>query len=158
MIHTQNQLTWKKVITACCVIVAIPLLTSCFFKVANRSATQLLSLAVIESNSMPFDEFNQRIVNTPLESIPWASDPLEVAMKFVSISGGKQRVITLDDSSSASHVVLIIDKITDDSVRGYRYDIKLESESNRYLIIDAQESWNCWEDRGHQEYSNDPCT
>jgi hypothetical protein len=56
-------------------------------------------------------------------------------------------------------VTLIFDNIPDDdSISGYRYDLKLEKNVNGSLrIIEAKESWRCWLDRGHREFSVEPC-
>lgn len=46
----------------------------------------------------------------------------------------------------------------DDSVSGYKYQFVLEIDDNGFWkVIEAKESWACWPDRGHHDFSIEPC-
>lgn len=45
-----------------------------------------------------------------------------------------------------------------DSVSCYKYRFVFErNENERWIITEAQESWACWPDRGHQDFSTEKC-
>ena len=54
--------------------------------------------------------------------------------------------------------ILIFDSVPDDdSVSGYRYDIRLKESGNNFDIVYVKESGRCWSDRGHRFFSVEPC-
>lgn len=63
----------------------------------------------------------------------------------------------MNKTESGYNAIMIFDNIPDDSIRGYRYDIKIEENQDKLQISDAHKRWNCWEGRGHKGYSNEPC-
>ncbi|VAW69850.1 hypothetical protein MNBD_GAMMA09-2499 [hydrothermal vent metagenome] len=65
-----------------------------------------------------------------------------------------------DDSQDIYTAILIFDNIPDDdSVSGFRYDIRLKRNSPElFVITQAKRSWRCWEDRGHRYFDTAPCS
>lgn len=54
--------------------------------------------------------------------------------------------------------ILIFDSVPDDdSVSGYRYDIRLKESGNNFDIVYVKESGRCWNGRGHRFFSVEPC-
>lgn len=47
----------------------------------------------------------------------------------------------------------------DDSVSGYKYRFVLAKDNSGFWkLIEAKESWACWPDRGHRDFSIEPCS
>jgi hypothetical protein len=64
----------------------------------------------------------------------------------------------MDGGQSVYGVVLVFDDVPDDdSSSGYRYDIKLNESNDKLEIVSMKESWRCWPDRGHRDFSTEPC-
>ena len=46
----------------------------------------------------------------------------------------------------------------DDSIKSYKYLITFKQDrAGLWTATEAKESWACWPDRGHQEFSIEPC-
>lgn len=137
--------------------------SACSTSDSNQNTINLLSLETAGYKSISFDGFNKKITNASTASKEWTKDPVLIAHSFVGGSFGKEVVISIDKTDSGYNATMIFDKTPDDSIRGYRYDIKI-SENNsvmqnqaKFQISDARKRWNCWEGRGHKGYSNEPC-
>ena len=81
------------------------------------------------------------------------SAPVDIALKIVgTFAGSTQHIVQVNEGSetpSASRVTVIRDGLLDDSVRGERWDIRLErTASGVWRIAEVKRAWRCW--RGAQ--------
>lgn len=82
----------------------------------------------------------------------WAGQYLDAQKSLVYV----EKRSNIDDSIFDG--IFIFDRVPgDDSVSGYRYDIQLKANADKFEIVKLDESWRCWPDRGHQYFSADPC-
>ncbi len=117
-----------------------------------------LSEKPLTYKTIEFANFNIRIQNAFESEEKWPKDPALIANEFTDGPFGKHTILSVNKVDTGYDIVIIYDKITDDSVRGYRFDINIEENGTGLLqLTDARKSWSCWEDRGHQDYSNEPC-
>jgi hypothetical protein len=54
-------------------------------------------------------------------------------------------------------VVVTLDGLLDDSVRAERWTLAFEQDEDVYRLTEAHWAQRCQPDRGHQEFSPDPC-
>jgi hypothetical protein len=143
-------------------VLALSLLISCSSQHIRGSNNDLLSIPVNGFESIDLDSLNRR-----LQQITQASGATEslyvVLAKLWSEPYSRNSAITIkmieNVEFEAYTATLIFDNIPDDdSVSGYRYDIKLKKDLHGILhIIEAKKSWRCWQDRGHYDFSVEPC-
>lgn len=92
----------------------------------------------------------------------WVYDALQVALSVVGVFEGRSQSITRTyDSADAprkAEIVVIEDGYLDDSLRGARYQIMLESDAQGVWRPTAVEkAWRCWPGRGHETFGKEPC-
>lgn len=117
---------------------------------------------VAEAQYIPIDyeNFNKSIMSTKAEE--WTSDPLTVSLKFTGpFEGLTQNIERKNDSAESpgsTTIVIINEGLLDDSVMGEKYFLILKkTEHGAWLITSARKMVKCWKDRGHQDYSKEPC-
>jgi uncharacterized protein len=81
------------------------------------------------------------------------SAPLDIVLKIVGeFEGSTQHIIQVNEGSeapSACRITVLRDALTDDSVRGERWDIALEkTTASVWSIKEVKRAWRCW--RGEQ--------
>lgn len=129
---------------------------------ANGDSEQTLLDVPVES-SKPFDaSFLNDILARQSEQGQSASSSLLAALVSLAPDTAPQAsmILTARDSDTGNYrAIAIFDAVPDDdSVSGYRYDITVRIGNGGVLeIIEGSESWRCWEDRGHQTFSTEPC-
>lgn len=97
----------------------------------------------------------------PRKRRAWVYDPLQVALRLVGDFEGRSQSITrIHDSADtprAAEVIVIEDGYLDDSVRGARYHITLESDQGVWRPTAVARGWRCWPGRGHETFAKQPC-
>lgn len=141
---------------------ALSLLISCSSQNKKSSNIDLLSIPINGFELINLDSLNRR-----LQQITQKSDTPDnlyvVVSKLWSEPSSRNSSISIDkiedDTFEVYAATLIFDNIPDDdSISGYRYDIKLKKDLQGILqIIEAKQSWRCWQDRGHRYFSVEPC-
>ena len=111
---------------------------------------------------IPHQDFNTKVAAARERGEAWVKSPLQVALKLVGDNQEcRQRNIEIKSTPEAfrdAHVVITEDGFLDDSVRGVRYELKLRrSPRGEWQVQAAAKTWRCWEGRGHQDYSTEPC-
>jgi hypothetical protein len=140
-------------------IVFLMLLISC---IPNYENDDLLSIPVeserlISTKDLQYyrEEFrkykNEKNLIVLLSKI-WGGSYVDANNMMVSV---KKSLINNDILYDA---ILIFDSVPDDdSVSGYRYNIRLKENDDSFDIVYVKESGRCWNDRGHRLFSVEPC-
>ena len=127
----------------------------------NRVA-ELLSLPVNSTNSLEVKEFNENMLKDKQAGRPWGVDPVLVINGFTSLGIGQDSAMSMLQGSEGAgkrQVVVINDGFSGDSVRGERFDLVLQKDSEAFwIVLKARYSWRCWPDRGHDDFSTVPCS
>lgn len=116
-------------------------------------------LAVPFSQGQALSEVDIRAIEvTASASARKASNPAAFLGQLWPGYHSQQQLIHSYKLNSGTKATIIFDGIQDDSVRAYRFDIDLNKTSdNMWQLQDIIESWRCWDDRGHQDFSIKPC-
>lgn len=87
----------------------------------------------------------------------WVKDPLLIAHHLFG-SEAKTQVRSVETTGGQAKVIAINDGLSDDSVRGERYELELMRQADgSWLPSRARRSWRCWPSRGHASFSAAPC-
>jgi hypothetical protein len=105
-------------------------------------------------------EFNAMVARAASKGESWARSAILVALKLVGEEiECSSRVIEVKSPPEefASATITITDQgLLDDSVKGYKYRLRLEKRPDRtWRITEALKAWNCY--RGHKDFSTEPC-
>lgn len=126
-----------------------------------QTGADLLAVAVKSSEARPHAEFNGAMAKAAAAGETWTRDPAIVARRFGEFGTERSGVLVLKGSgehSSRYDIIAVADGFTDDSVRGRRLDIKLESNGDEsWRVTEARVSWRCWPERGHQTFGTEAC-
>jgi hypothetical protein len=110
-----------------------------------------------------FTDFNKQIDNASTANEIWTKMPDQVIAKIIpQFSEIRSRTIEMvspsaEDSDSLT-VVVTDDGFLDDSIRGekHKFELKMNAQGV-WKVASAGKAWRCWENRGHQDYSTQPC-
>ncbi len=144
------------------------LTTSCHFQDDENSGHNLLLIPIKDSRLIDYQDFDNRLtqITHKLQTTDNSNEidnPLFIISQIWFEPYSRNTVASIEtnkgDSFYAYAVILIFDDIPDDdSVSGYRYDIKLKKDSKGvWQVIEARKSWRCWQDRGHRYFGIEPC-
>ena len=132
------------------------------YSIPNYEDDNLLSISVESERNISNKElqyyqaellrYNDEKNLIVLLSKVWAGTYVGAGNMTVSV---KKNLINHDILYDA---ILIFDSVPDDdSVSGYRYDIRLKESGNNFDIVYVKESGRCWNGRGHRFFSVEPC-
>lgn len=137
-------------------------ISACIKPADQETSADLLSVAVNHPQPLPFAAFNQRLIDATASKAEWANDPVLLIHTFFGASSGRTLVLTINKIGGPENIhkaILIVDGSDDDSIRGYRYDIKLGKNTQEiWQILEAGKSWRCWKERGHTDFSAENCS
>ena len=114
-----------------------------------------------KGQTMSFSDFNQEIVVGLANNQTWVNSPIEIAMKFLGADmETRLKTIELEEKGSKNEVSIAVidDGYLDDSIRGGIVILQMSKNDQLWQIKKASQAWNCWRDRGHQDYSTEPCS
>ena len=143
-------------------IFALSLLIFCSCQKKEDLFADLSSISVNDSEVIDHTDLNRQLLEA-MQNTKRTDNPLPVLYGLFFEPHAKNSLITIhkvtDDHLDKYKVTLIFDTIPDDdSVRGYRYDLKLKKNAEGlWEITEARKSWRCWPDRGHRFFSAEPC-
>lgn len=146
---------FEKILTVVCIII----LFSCESSV---NSAELLSVRVESTTPVAGDELkyykaglaNQKGAGNVMLDVyrVWGDHYPNAKFTASSMETHKEVDHTLYE------ITVIFDGVPDDdSVRGYRYDMKISSRNGALSVVALDESWRCLSDRGHQGFSSEPC-
>lgn len=90
------------------------------------------------------------------------SAPVDIALKIVgAFAGSTQHIVQVNEGNeapSASRVTVMRDGLLDDSVRGERWDIRLERTApGVWRIAEVKRAWRCWRGAQRDGFAATPC-
>jgi hypothetical protein len=140
-----------------------PLYVACKANKADRAetASDLLRLPVSSQREKPFADFNRTAAEAASRGEDWPQDPVLFARRFSGRHSERIGAWSMEGTGerpSRYRLVVISDGFLDDSVRGERLEMLLVRSAGEYWQVgEARSSVRCWEDRGHQDFSGEPC-
>ena len=151
-------------ITACFFI----LIMSCHSQDDKNASHHLLLIPIKGSSLIDHQDFDNRLtqITHKLQTTDNSNEvdnPLFIISQIWSEPYSRNTVASIEkttgDSFDTYTAILIFDGIPDDdSVSGYRYDIKLKKDAKGvWQVTEARKSWRCWQDRGHRYFGIEPC-
>lgn len=107
--------------------------------------------------------FNKKLEKAVADKKDWVTMPTQVVANLVEqFSETRSRNIEIvskfADVTDDLTVIVTDDGYADDSVRGvqYKFQIKL-NEQGTWKVVSAEKAQRCWEGRGHDDYTAEPC-
>jgi hypothetical protein len=127
----------------------------------TSTASELLRVPVSNQREKPFEEFNRQAREAAARGDAWPRDPILLTRQFSGRHSERVGAWSMEGSGerpSRYRIVAISDGFLDDSVRGERLEVLLTRGPDEvWQIAEARTSVRCWEDRGHQDFSGEPC-
>lgn len=115
------------------------------------------------SISIDVSDFNKKIAKASAANEIWVRFPTQVLAKWLPQfeEFGSRNIEMRSEFADATDflkVTVIDDNYADDSVRGEKYMVELAKDGQGvWKIVSAGKSWVCQQNRGHQDYSIEPC-
>ncbi|MEZ5429298.1 MAG: hypothetical protein R2747_23825 [Pyrinomonadaceae bacterium] len=113
---------------------------------------------------LDINPFNLKIQKASAAKESWVKFPTQVVVQLIpEFDQFRTRTIEMKsefaDVAENLTVIVTDDGYADDSVRGERYwfEIKKDSVSGVWIVVSAKRAWVCQQNRGHQDYSTEPC-
>jgi len=138
------------------------LVTSCYSLKTGGISKSLLDVVVKGSQIINHEIYNKRLASMPATTD--GGNLYQVLSEIWFIENARSSVISIKkvehDYKNTYAATVIYDNVPDDdSVSGYRFDITIKGKSNNtWELTEVKESWRCWKDRGHREFSVAPCS
>jgi hypothetical protein len=109
--------------------------------------------------TVPVEAFNEHTQST---DEPWERDLAALVSVFVDAGATDSARRTFDavsrDEGQSATATLVLDALFDDSVRARRYDVEARRRPNgTWELLAARWTQLCRRDRGHQDFSAEPC-
>lgn len=108
-------------------------------------------------------DFNKKIAEAAAKNEEWVKFPTQVIARWLPpFEEFGSRNIEMNsefaDVTDFLKVVVTDDQYADDSVRGERYWVEIKKDAKGvWQIVSAKRAWICRQNRGHQDYSIEPC-
>lgn len=127
----------------------------------TEAAGELLRVPVKSQREKPFADFNRSAAEAAGRGEDWPQDPVLFARRFSGRHSERLGAWSMEGTGerpSRYRLVVISDGFLDDSVRGERLELLLVRGAGEFWqVAEARSSIRCWEDRGHQDFSAEPC-
>jgi hypothetical protein len=110
-----------------------------------------------QSGTLPVAAFNARAERV---DEPWERDLAKVTDEFLALGEQESGSRSFQSSSSGDSATasLLIDGLSDDSVRARSYDLTFTRRADgTWRIASARWAQRCQQGRGHQTFSPEPC-
>lgn len=131
-------------------------LASCVVEAQAETPAALLGLPST-SKPYPLEPLREAVGRAALAEERWVTDPMLVA-HHLCVSEARTQVRSAETTGGRAKVIAINDGLSDDSVRGERYELELlQQPDGSWLPTRARLSWRCWPSRGHASFSAVPC-
>lgn len=130
------------------------ILISCLIGCQSNSTEQMRPLDLEKINHTLLSKQKQDFsVNYGLMSLLEESNYIILSSDNVSIN-------LAQDRKNNSHTALIENYAApgDDSIKSYKYLLTFKrNKEGLWVVTEARESWSCWPERGHQDFSTKSC-
>ncbi|WP_223671266.1 hypothetical protein [Kangiella shandongensis] len=134
-------------------LLIIASLTFGIFSCSSNNSDQMKNLDV--------EQLNQELLTLQSTTPPTYSLPgLLEQLNFIKPSSQELTLSISKDKKKNSYLVSItnLNVPGDDSISSYKYLFTIKNnQSGKLIFTEAQESWSCWPDRGHQDFSTEKC-
>ncbi len=113
-----------------------------------------------EDGALPVAAFNEHVERA---GGGWTRSPLLVAINFLAIDGQGAGKTTIEveatpEGGDEAAVTVTLDGLLDDSVRAHRTAVALERQADgSWRLRSARREQRCWPERGHEDFSTEPC-
>ena len=92
----------------------------------------------------------------------WERSPVIAAAEFLHLgerSATRTSVVatTTGEGAGPHSVIVTLDGLLDDSVRAERWTLEFEPENETYVLASATWAQRCQPERGHQDFTAEPC-
>jgi hypothetical protein len=93
----------------------------------------------------------------------WERSPVTAAAEFLRLDERRAARTTVDSEASSGEgtgpvtVVVVLDGLTDDSIRSERWSLGFEQSDGAYALTAALREQRCQPGRGHQDFTADAC-
>ena len=131
----------------------------------TETSSELKTEGIVSSYSDYYvGKFNQNSYQSFLHKQMWTTDMLQVALKIPGTSLNECKSVIIEilkpsaEESETSVILITLDGLMDDSVRAKKYKLNMKRrEEGWWEVSQAKQAQSCWPQRGHQEFSGDPC-
>lgn len=127
---------------------------SCLIGCQSNSTEQMRPMDLDKINLSLLSKQKQTpSVNSGLMSLLEESNYIIPSSENISINLSKNR-------ENNSYTALIENHSVpgDDSIKSYKYLLNFNRNKEDYWVVtEAKESWSCWPERGHQDFSTESC-
>ncbi|MCC9042871.1 hypothetical protein LNQ81_09300 [Myroides sp. M-43] len=108
-------------------------------------------------NQDQINTLNKSIIEHKLNSIEMIMQ--EYAPEDVDAEGNYTYIITKANTNDPNKYTLTLleDGINDDSKKALKVIMTVEKKKDNYKVISIKESYQCWKNRGHQDWGADYC-
>ena len=126
-------------------------------------APELPEAIEAKSEAVDFASFNQELTAAKASQEYWTATPILIALKFVGEGMDcRKKTIEVESMSGVEYidklrVIITEDGLLDDSIRGIKHIVRMSRKDGNWQITKASRSWCCWNNRGHVDYSSEPC-
>lgn len=138
------------------------LLCCCGPTAEQEISESLMGLPVESYRLVDCAGLNEAITTAAGQGDAWASDPVDIARRFVGSSGARSMDIWRQDDhgeqADSTTVIIVEDGYLDDSIRGMWHRFRLaRSADDTWRIVEVRRAYRCW--RGHHldGYSKELC-
>lgn len=118
---------------------------------------------VFFKSGLPFLYFALAACSEPAPSqVALINGPLGVALASAASQLEEVTNLTIEqramgESPTTANVKIILEDLSDDSVRGKKMYFDLSRDGDNWSIISTRTQYKCWNGRGHTDYSVDRC-
>ena len=117
---------------------------------------------VINAKSIQYIELDFSGLNVQAKSKSYGSAE-EILAAYYNFpvgesEGGKPEFNTISLSDGSQQVIMIHDKLMDDSMRGIRLEMIAIEDNGMWTVQSLRKTWKCWEGRGHEGWGTAPCS
>lgn len=93
---------------------------------------------------------------------PWEGSAAMAAAEFLRLDERTATTTTIEgragpEGTGPDTVTVTLDGLLDDSVRAERWTLAFEPDGENYVLAQAAWAQRCQPDRGHQDFSPEPC-
>lgn len=93
---------------------------------------------------------------------PWEGSAAMAAAEFLRLDERTAATTTIEgratgEGAGPETVTVTLDGVFDDSVRAERWTLEFEPDGDDYRLVSAALAQRCQVDRGHQDFSPEPC-
>lgn len=108
-------------------------------------------------NQEEINALNKSIIEHKLNSIEMVMQ--EYAPEDVDAEGNYTYIITTASTTDPNKCTLTLleDGINDDSLKALKVIMTVEKKKDSFRVTDIKESYQCWKNRGHQDWGADYC-